>query len=70
MYGIVWHDQTPDKVKGRKSAEWPLLTVGVSKHDAGALAPELQGHPLQVAHPSGLFDHFANLKWNITKEEA
>lgn len=44
-----------------------LLTVCISKHNARALSAELQGHSLQIAFPSSLFDYFANLKRSITK---
>lgn len=53
-----------------KVNKWLLLTVCVSKHNARALSAELQGHPLQIAFPCSFFDHFANLKWSVTKEEA
>lgn len=52
---------------GRAGQE-PPLTVSVSKHNAGALPAQLQGHPLEVAFPGSFFDQLANLKRGVTKE--
>jgi hypothetical protein len=56
--------------EGGKVNKRVIRTVSISKHDAGALPPELQGDSLQIAFPCSFFDHFANLKWSIAKEEA
>jgi hypothetical protein len=56
--------------EGWKVNKGVILTVSISKHDAGALPPELQGDSLQIAFTRRFFDYFANLKASVAKEEA